>query len=182
MARSECSGAIPVPDLEGVLDRDRAEKGSASSSDDSVHQKLVCPAMLLFWGGYSLVRVLAVVRVGSVILRRSLRIKSTILRVSTSVGAVQNAQDDSVSNSTLVPRTTKNGFSRFADARDPNAGRTDRATFGPPAPPQTLPFSTCATPHDHLPRLGPFPAGLRMLGAPRTPRGDTPQRPPRRLA
>jgi hypothetical protein len=75
-------------------------------------------------------------RVGLVILRRSLRTKSTILRVSTSIGAIQNAQDECLTPHWSRARP-KNGFRRFADARPTRHG-TDRATFGPPAPLQTL--------------------------------------------
>ena len=109
-------------------------------------------------------------RVDLVILRRSLRTISTILRVSTSIGAIQNAQDECLTPHWSRARP-KNGFSRFAEGATDTA-RDGSRDFRPTRTSPNPPSGTCATPHDCLPGLGPFSAGISLLGAPRTPRGD----------
>ena len=111
-------------------------------------------------------------------MRRSLRTKSTILRVSSSVGGVQNAQDEFLTPHWFRAQP-QNGFSRFADVRPTRyetRSRDFRLTNTSPNPPA----GTCATPHDGLRGLDPVSAGLSLLGAPRTPHGNptaAPQQP-----
>ena len=116
-------------------------------------------------------------RVDLVILRRSLRTISTILRVSTSIGAIQNAQDECLTPHWSRARP-KNGFSRFAEGATDTA-RDGSRDFRPTRTSPNPPSGTCATPHYCLPGLGTFSAGISLLGAPRTPRGD-PTATPRR--
>ena len=76
------------------------------------------------------------IRVGLVILRRSLRTKSTILRVSTSIVAIRNAKDECLTPHWSRARP-KNGFSRFAGART-TRDAPYRAHVSPPSPPAAL--------------------------------------------